>query len=86
MKQGPIPSEPGRKGLSTARLTPIGTPIVLVAYTAVLAVGHGSSIRDALPGGIANTVPTVLFGAIAFEVIRTWLTTFKLFASGPEPS
>lgn len=73
MKQSPIPTGPVLKDVSVARLTLIGTPIVFVAYTTALAVGHGSSIRDALPGGFANTIPTVLFGAIAFQVIRAWL-------------
>jgi hypothetical protein len=73
MKQGSITSAGGTGELSLAKIALGGTFIVFVAYALVLSIGRSSSLRDALPGAAANTVPTVLFGLIAYRLIRGWL-------------
>lgn len=73
MKQVPIALQTGTGGLGTVRLALIGTPVVFGAYALVLAIGHGGSLLDALPGSVANTVPTVTFGLAAYALIRSWL-------------
>jgi len=51
------------------RLAALGAPIVFVAYAAVLAIGGGHPLPMALTGGLANTLPTVLFGAVAYRIV-----------------
>ena len=46
----------------------------LAAYATALSIGHGSSLRDAVPGAVANTIPTVLFGLIVYRLIRRRLS------------
>lgn len=78
MKQGPITSATGPKELGLVRLALIASPIVFAAYELALSIGHGSSLRDGLPGALANTIPTVLFGLIAYALVRAWLTDRSL--------
>ena len=78
MKQGPIASEKTRREPSGLQLALIATPIVLAAYAMALSIGHGSPLWDTVPGALANTVPTVVFGLIAYEVIRTGLMRQRL--------
>jgi DNA-binding LytR/AlgR family response regulator len=59
--------------VSAVRLALIATPTVFVAYALVLSIGHDSPLLDAIPGAVANTTPTVLFGLGAYELIRTRL-------------
>ena len=78
MEQGAITSGTAAKELSLARLALIATPVVLSAYALVLGIGHGSSLWDALPGAVANTIPTVVFGLAAYGLIRGWLIRQRL--------
>lgn len=73
MKEGSIGSAVGTGELSLTKLVVAGTPIVFAAYALALSIGHGSSLAGALPGSAANTLPAVLFGIIAYEIIRRWL-------------
>jgi DNA-binding LytR/AlgR family response regulator len=73
MKQGAIASGRVPKDVGLAKLALVGTPLVFAAYELALSIGHDSSLIDALPGSVANTIPAVLFGLIAFEIIRTGL-------------
>ena len=73
MKSGAITSATGPKEPGLAQFALAGTLIVFVAYALALSIGHGSSLRDAVPGAVANTIPTVLFGVIAYAVVRGWL-------------
>lgn len=73
MKQGPIASTKAARELTAVRLALVGAPVVLAAYAVALSIGHGGSLWDALPGAMANTVPTVLFAVIAYALIRGWL-------------
>jgi two-component system, LytTR family, response regulator len=70
MKQGAIASETLSKGPGLVPLALIGTPVVFVAYELALSIGHGSSLADAIPGSVANTIPAVLFGLIAYQIIK----------------
>jgi hypothetical protein len=85
MKAGAITSATEPKELSVAQLALAGTLVVFAAYAIALSIGHGSSFRDAAPGAAANTIPTVLFGLMAYAVIRGWLMkqSFALQAAGP---
>ena len=47
--------------------------LVFLAYTATLWTAHGQSLGSALVGGVANTVPVVIFGVIARHLIVTRL-------------
>jgi two-component system, LytTR family, response regulator len=47
--------------------------LVFLAYTVTLWVAHGQNLGASLTGGAANTVPVVVFGAVARHVIRTRL-------------
>jgi len=78
MKQGPIASEKTRRELGGLQLALIATPIVLAAYALVLSIGHDSPLWEAIPGALANTIPTILFGLIAYELIRTRLMRQRL--------
>ena len=78
MRQGAITSAIGSKDLGLAQLALIASPIVFAAYELALSVGHGTSLRDGLPGALANTIPTVLFGLIAYALVRAWLTDRSL--------
>jgi two-component system LytT family response regulator len=84
MKQGSIRSPAGTGEASLPKLALTGTMVVFSAYAIVLSIGHDSSLRDSLPGAVANTVPTVLFGLIAFALIRGLLRKqrFVVQASG----
>ena len=73
MKQGDIASETAAGQLTAFKLALVGTPIVFIAYTLALGIGHGGPLRDAIPGAAANTVPTVMFGLATYAVIRSWL-------------
>jgi two-component system, LytTR family, response regulator len=73
MKQGPIARESASNPLTFGQLALVGTIIAFAAYTTVLSIGHDSSVRDALPGSAVNTIPTVFFGVIAYQIIRGWL-------------
>src|SRR5690242_20128987 len=73
MKEERIASHEQPRELGVARLALFGTPIVFAAYALVLSVGHGSSLTDALPGALANTIPTIGFGLIAYWLLRGWL-------------
>lgn len=73
MKQGPIGSGTAPRELSAVQLALIASPIVLAAYAAVLSIGHSSPLWETIPGALANTIPTVLFGVAAYALIRTWL-------------
>src|SRR6476469_50678 len=73
MEQGRVSSEAARNGLGLARLALVAIPIVFVAYVLALGIGHGGTLWDAVPGSVANTVPTMLFGLLAYALIRTWL-------------
>jgi hypothetical protein len=62
----------------TGRLGPRGFDVLAVAaifaaYTITMRVALGLRIGPALAGGAANTVPIVIFGALARRIIRTWL-------------
>src|SRR5579864_8840333 len=70
MKQGAIASDRVPKELSLVRLALVGTPVVFLAYELALSLGHDSSLTDALPGSVANTIPAVLFGLIVYQIIR----------------
>jgi DNA-binding LytR/AlgR family response regulator len=78
MKQEPIASGTAPKELTTARLALVASPIVFAAYSLALSVGHDSPFVDALPGALANTIPTVLFGLIAYMLLRGWLIGQRL--------
>ncbi len=43
--------------------------LVFAAYTATLSVAQDASLPDALSGGAANTVPVMIFGALAYRLI-----------------
>jgi len=73
MKQGAITSGTSPDGPGLVQLALVGTPIVFAAYALALSIGHGSSLVDALPGSAANTIPAVLFGLIAYKIIRSRL-------------
>src|SRR5512146_176299 len=70
MKQGAIASGTAPKELSLVQLGLVGTPLVFAAYALALSIGHDSSLMDALPGSVANTIPAVLFGLIVYQIIR----------------
>jgi DNA-binding LytR/AlgR family response regulator len=46
---------------------------VFAAYTITMQVALGLRIGPALAGGAANTMPIVIFGALARHMIKTWL-------------
>jgi hypothetical protein len=46
---------------------------VFAAYTITMRVALGLRIGPALAGGAANTMPIVIFGALARHIIKTWL-------------
>lgn len=71
MKQGAIASGPSARELGLGRLALVGTPVVFAAYVLALGIGHDSPLWAAIPGSAANTVPAVLFGLIAYQIIRT---------------
>ncbi|WP_341631200.1 response regulator transcription factor [Sphingomonas agri] len=73
MRQGPIVSATGGGQPQLARLALAGTAVVFAGYALALSIGHGSSLADALPGSVANTIPAVVFGAVAYEIVRKWL-------------
>jgi len=73
MKEERIASRAHPEEISVLQLAVFGTPVVFAAYTLVLSVGHDSSLLQAVPGGLANTVATVFFGLIAYWVILHWL-------------
>jgi DNA-binding LytR/AlgR family response regulator len=75
MKQEPIASQKTTRELTGIQLALIATPVVLAAYVMVLSIGHGSPLWDTIPGALANTIPTILFGLLAYELIRTVLVT-----------
>lgn len=55
------------------RILAIAAAIVFVAYSATIRVALDLRIADALLGGLANTVPVVLFGiGVRFAIVR-WL-------------
>ncbi|HEX3677084.1 MAG TPA: hypothetical protein VHU79_06820, partial [Sphingomicrobium sp.] len=78
MKQGAIASGTVPKELSLVQLALVGTPLVFAAYALALGIGHDSSLIDALPGSLANTIPAVLFGLIAYRIIRIRLVSRRL--------
>lgn len=47
----------------------VAVVIVFLAYTATLYVAHDRNLWGAMFGGLANTVPVVLFGAVARRLI-----------------
>jgi two-component system, LytTR family, response regulator len=47
--------------------------LVFLAYTVTLWVAHGQNLGASLTGGAANTVPVVVFGAVARHLILTRL-------------
>jgi two-component system, LytTR family, response regulator len=73
VKQGPIASTTASKELSLTQLLLVSTLVVFAGYALALSIGHGSALAAALPGSAANTVPAILFGIIAYEIIRRWL-------------
>ena len=73
MNQEPVASATATRELSGVQLALIATPIVLVAYALVLSIGHESPLQATIPGALANTIPTVLFGLATYTLIRTWL-------------
>jgi len=46
---------------------------VLAAYSATLSVANALPLADALISGAANTVPVMLFGFVAYRIVRDWL-------------
>ena len=78
MKEEPIPSRTLVRELGLKELALFGTPVVFGAYALVLGIGHGGSLWDAIPGSLANTIPTVAFGLGAYAVIRGWLIKQRL--------
>lgn len=50
------------------RILLIAGMLLLAAYSATLAVAHGLWLTDALPAGLANALPTLLFGAGAYWI------------------
>jgi DNA-binding LytR/AlgR family response regulator len=78
MEQGAIASEGVPRKAGLAQLALVGTPVVFIAYTLALSIGHGSSLVDALPGSAANTIPAVFFGLMAYETVRRWLVGRRL--------
>lgn len=58
--------------LSVRRLA-ISAAIVLVAYTTVLWVARGGGFLEALAGGVANTIPTVLLALAARGLILRYV-------------
>ena len=73
MKQGSIALGSAADPPGVAKLALVGTLMVFSAYTLALGVGHGGPLRDAVPGALANTIPTVAFGLVAFALTRGWL-------------
>ena len=73
MKQEVIASPAGGREPRLVQLVLAGTAIVFAAYAVPLSIGRGVSLWDALPAGAANTIPVVLFGVIAYEIVRRWL-------------
>ena len=73
MKQGPIASDSASKQLTVLQLALFGSLIVFAAYAIVLSVGHDSSVWNALPGSAVNTISTVLFGVVVYQIVRGWL-------------
>jgi two-component system, LytTR family, response regulator len=66
-----IPEGPARD--SATRLALVGTPVVLAAYALALGIARDLPPRDALAGSVANTIPAVLFGILAYRLVRAWL-------------
>lgn len=54
--------------LSIRRVT-LAAGLVFVAYTVVLLVARGGGFLEAVAGGVANTIPTVLLGLAARSLI-----------------
>jgi two-component system, LytTR family, response regulator len=77
MKQGAIASQSLSKEPGLVQLALVGTPVVFVAYELALSIGHGSSLIDALPGSVANTIPAVFFGLIAYQIVRKRLVGLR---------
>ena len=78
MKQEAIAAGATQKDASLTKLALIATPIVFSAYVLALSIGRGSPIQDALPGSAANTIPTVMFGLVAYWAIRGWVIRQRL--------
>jgi two-component system LytT family response regulator len=78
MKQGPIASGTAAMESRPGRLALVGTSIVFAAYALALGIGHGGPLRDAISGAVANTIPTIMFGLIAYALIRAWLVRQSL--------
>jgi hypothetical protein len=63
------------RGRLDPRLTDLlAVGLVLVTYTATLWVARNSTFLEAARGGVANTLPLVIFGALARKIILTRLT------------
>jgi len=50
-----------------------GGTFVLLAYSVTLAVAQNMSLGEAIPAGVANTVPTLIFGVAAYWIITRFV-------------
>jgi hypothetical protein len=55
------------------RLVVMMTAAIFVAYTVTLWVALNLSFWAAVVGGAANTVPVIVFGALAYQIIKSRL-------------
>lgn len=51
------------------RIAVVGTPVVFVAYAVALGLARRLPLATTLAGSVANTIPTVLFGLLAFWIV-----------------
>lgn len=51
----------------------VSASIVLAAYAVTLAIARQLSPPHALIAGAANMIPTVVFGAAAYRIVRMWI-------------
>jgi two-component system, LytTR family, response regulator len=58
---------------SLMRLALVGTPVVFGAYSLALGIARDLPFGDAVAGSFANTVPTILFGLLAYRMVATQL-------------
>lgn len=47
----------------------VASALVLIGYSTTLSVAHNLWLRDAIPAGVANALPTILFGAGAYWLV-----------------
>jgi hypothetical protein len=73
VKQEKLGAAEARQTIGLPRLGLVSAPIVFAAYTLTILLARDMPLALALGGGVANTIPTVLFGLAAYHMVGTWL-------------